>query len=241
MNDDTALELLNFDAGRVLAVVAHPDDLEYGAAAAVARWTDEGSEVIYVLATRGEAGIATMSPAKAGAVREAEQRAGGLHVGVRTIEFLDHRDGMIEYGLDLRRDIAAKIREHKPDTLLLSNHREGWGYPGTLNSPDHRNVGWATLEAAGDAGNRWIFPELNSPPHQIARALVTGSPDGAHVLEVAPSHVDRAVASLAEHRAYLEALGEQAMADPEFVRRGLEATGARAGVVAAVLFETYFM
>src|ERR1700712_4762991 len=108
------LKLWTADPGKVLCVVAHPDDLEYGPAAAVADWTDAGHEVIYLLVTRGEAGIDGIEPSISGPLREAEERAGGLHVGVTQVEFLDHRDGVIEYGLPLRRDIAAKIREHKP-------------------------------------------------------------------------------------------------------------------------------
>lgn len=53
------------DWQRALAVVAHPDDLEYGCSAAVAAWTDEGREVTYVLASRGEAGIDTIDLATA--------------------------------------------------------------------------------------------------------------------------------------------------------------------------------
>src|SRR5438105_15706840 len=109
-----ALLPLDIQVGRVLAVVAHPDDLEYGAAAAVAAWTDAGQEVVYVLATRGEAGIDGMEPAAAGAAREAEERDSAALVGVHEVEFLDHHDGVIEYGVPLRRDIAAAIRRHRP-------------------------------------------------------------------------------------------------------------------------------
>ena len=84
---------------RALAVVAHPDDLEYGAASAMARWTDQGKWVGYVLATSGEAGIDGMDPGEAGPLRRDEERAGAAHVGVDTVEFLDHRDGVIEGGL----------------------------------------------------------------------------------------------------------------------------------------------
>src|SRR5437868_4733049 len=82
------------DWTRALAIVAHPDDLEYGCASAVAAWTDAGREVVYLLATRGEAGIDTMEPAKAGALREQEQRASAAVVGVTQVEFLDHQDGV---------------------------------------------------------------------------------------------------------------------------------------------------
>jgi LmbE family N-acetylglucosaminyl deacetylase len=226
------------DVGRVLAVVAHPDDLEYGAAAAVAAWTDAGHEVVYLLASRGEAGIDGLSPAEAAAAREAEERESAALVGVTAVEFLDHPDGVIEYGVPLRRDIAAAIRRHRPDTLLLFNHRETWA-PGRLNSPDHRNVGDAALDAVGDAGNRWIFADLGLDKHSVKRALVTASPASTHALDVT-AHVDRAVASLAAHRAYLEGLGEHPMSDPEFLRFFLEGTGQRfSGAGAALAFELF--
>lgn len=242
----TELERLELpDPGRVLAIVAHPDDLEYGAAAAVALWTDAGHPVTYTLVTSGEAGIDGIAPAESGPLREAEEIAGAAIVGVTDVEFLGHRDGMIEYGLPLRRDLAAAIRRHRPDTLLLFNHREGWGNPGSFNSPDHRATGQAALEAMGDAGNRWIFPELlerGLEPYGPKRALVTGSPQATHGMDVTAG-VDRAVRSLAAHQAYLEGLGDHLMADPEFLRMMAEQTALRlpgsppgAGALAFELF-----
>ena len=67
------MELWNEDPGTVLAIVAHPDDLEYGAAAAVAKWTQAGHRVVYLLVTRGEAGIDGMTPAEAGPLRVQEE------------------------------------------------------------------------------------------------------------------------------------------------------------------------
>lgn len=238
MPDGMSLLPLEVDPGRVLAVVAHPDDLEYGAAAAVAAWTETGHEVVYVLASSGEAGMDGIAPQEAGPLREAEQRAGATVVGVEVVEFLGHPDGTIENGLPLRRDVAAAIRRHRPDTLLLFNHRETWG-PGRLNSADHRHVGAAALDAVGDAGNRWIFPDLGLPPHAVRRALVAGSPSATHALDVTAT-VDRAVASLTAHRAYLEGLGDHPMADPEFLRFWLEGTGQRfRGAGAALSFELF--
>ncbi len=233
-----SLELWTDDPGTVLAIVAHPDDLEYGAAAAVAKWTNQGHKVTYLLVTRGEAGIDTMAPAEAAAAREREQRASAAIVGVDDVEFLDYTDGIVEYGLPLRRDLAAAIRRHRPDTLLLFNHRDSWGFPGSRNSADHRNVGQAALDAAADAANRWIFTDLDLDPHQVHRALVAGSPQAEHAVDVT-GHLDAAVASLAEHAAYLEALGDHPMADPEFVRAMCEQTGAAVGVPAAVAVELF--
>ncbi|WP_340562393.1 PIG-L deacetylase family protein [Streptomyces sp. GSL17-111] len=228
------------DWQRALAIVAHPDDLEYGAAAAVAHWTDAGKEVTYLLVTRGEAGIDTLPPAEAAPVREAEQRASAAVVGVRDVEFLDHRDGVIEYGVDLRRDLAAAIRRHRPELVVTLSFDETWP-GGYWNTPDHKAVGRATLDAVADAGNRWIFPEqLADGALQrwdgVRWVAVTAPTGTTHVQEVGERDVDRAVASLAEHRAYLTALSDE---DPETYARtfitgvmdGLaERTGGRRGV-----------
>lgn len=235
---EPTLEMFRGEVGRVLAVAAHPDDLEYGAAAAVARWTREGSDVVYLLASRGEAGIDGLAPEECGPLRAEEQRRSAAVVGVDVVEFLDHADGTIEYGLDLRRDLAAAIRRHRPDTVVTLNHRENWGSPGALNSADHRNVGAAVLDAVADAGNRWVFPGVGGEAHKTRRVMVTGSPLARHATDVSGT-VDLAVASLAEHRTYLEGLGDHPMADPELVRWMLGDAGARAGCDAAVAFELF--
>ncbi|MEF9908258.1 PIG-L deacetylase family protein [Streptomyces sp. P9-A2] len=237
------LEPMPDDWQRALAVVAHPDDLEYGCSAAVASWTDAGREVAYVLATRGEAGIDTLAPAECGPLREREQRASAAVVGVSTVEFLDHRDGVIEYGTALRRDIAAAVRRHRPELVITLNHRDTWG--GTFwNTPDHVAVGRAVLDAAGDAGNRWIFPELTErglePWNGVRWVAVAGSGTPTHAVD-ATDGLDRAVRSLLEHRAYIEALTDQ---DPEEYVRGFltgnaRETDKRFGDRPAVAFELF--
>ncbi|MFD5202471.1 PIG-L deacetylase family protein [Streptomyces sp. NPDC058375] len=208
------LEPMPVDWQRALAVVAHPDDLEYGAAAAVAEWTDGGREVSYLLASRGEAGIETLPPEECAPVREREQRASAAVVGVRTVEFLDHRDGVIEYGAELRRDIAAAIRRHRPELVVTLNHRDTWGGV-AWNTPDHRAVGRATLDAVADAGNRWIFPELTEqglqPWDGVRWTAVAGSDRPTHAVDVTAG-LERSVRSLLEHRTYIEALTVE---DPE--------------------------
>lgn len=198
------------DWQHALCVAAHPDDLEYGLAAAVARWTSQGKTVTYLLATRGEAGIDGMHPEQAGPVREQEERDGAAQVGVEVVEFLDLIDGAVEYGLDLRRRIAAEIRHRKPDVVLTLTHREVFA-GGGLNQADHRAVGLATLDACADAGNRWIFTDLieqDLDPWAGVRWLgFAGSSQATHTVDVS-DFFDAAVASLQAHRQYLEALGE---------------------------------
>ncbi|MFB7938418.1 PIG-L deacetylase family protein [Streptomyces sp. NPDC004779] len=234
------------DWQRALAVVAHPDDLEYGCAAAVASWTDAGKEVVYLLVTRGEAGIDTIAPDVCAPLREAEQRASAAVVGVDTVEFLDHRDGVIEYGTALRRDIAAAIRRHRPELVVTLNHHDGWGDgPGTpRNSPDHIAVGRATLDAASDAGNRWIFPELGdqglAPWDGVRWVAVAVSNTPTHAVDAGPG-LERAIESLLCHRAYIEALTDQKPEEyvREFVTSTTSGSADRFGGRPAVTFELF--
>jgi LmbE family N-acetylglucosaminyl deacetylase len=226
------------DWSRALAVVAHPDDMEFGAASAVARWTAQGKWVGYCLVTAGEAGIDGMAPDEAAAVREDEQRRSSTVVGVDTVEFLGHPDGLVEASIELRRDIAAAIRRHRPEVIISLNFRDHWG-GGGVNHADHRNVGWALLDAVRDAANRWLFPGVGGPPWSGVRfALFSGSPQATHVVDVADT-LHLGVASLREHAAYLDGLGADSFAkDPErFLRGSAEATGASLGTGPAVTFE----
>ncbi len=204
------LEQMPQDWTRALAIAAHPDDLEYGAAGAVATWTDAGKEVTYLMVTRGEAGIDGMDPATAGPAREQEQIAAAAHVGVHTVDFLDHRDGVLEEGLALRRDLARAVRRHRPELVLTLNHYDRWGH-GAWNSADHRAVGRSVLDAVGDAGNRWIFPDLGDEGHEpwdgVRYVAIAASPHATHEVEITDV-LERAVASLAAHRAYLSALSD---------------------------------
>ena len=226
---------------RATVIVAHPDDIEWGVAAAVAAWTAAGRTVSYVLVTYGEAGIDAMDPAAAKVAREAEERASGAIVGVTEIEFLGHRDGRIVEGLDLRRDLAAAIRRHRPDVVVGQNHAERWGTgPGAgWNSADHRAVGRATIDAVSDAGNRWIFPELHEEPWAgVQWIAVPHSPAETHAVDVSDV-VDKAIASLAAHEQYLLGLGIE---DPEafateLVEHQTSDVGTRFGGRAGVGFE----
>lgn len=106
-------------------------------------------------------------------------------------------------------DLARAIRRHRPELIVTLNHHDSWG-PGSWNTPDHRAVGRAVLDAAADAGNRWIFPDVAGlQPWGGARwVAVASSPHDTHAVDVS-AHLDRAVASLAAHRTYLAALADE--------------------------------
>ena len=226
------------DFERVLAVVAHPDDLEYGSSSAIARWTSQGKWVGYVMVSDGEAGIDGLSPAEAGPLRREEQVASARIVGVDHVTFLGYPDGTIDYSTQLRRDIAREIRRTRPDVLLTATHRLTFG-DNMLNQADHRHVAMALLDAAKDAGNRWIHPELleeGLEPHTLVReTLLMGSSQPTHAVDVT-DHLELGVASLQAHRAYIEGLGREFSAD-DFLFEATAAQGSAIGVPNAVAFE----
>lgn len=207
------------DWERALAVMAHPDDMEYGGAAAVAAWTRAGRQVVYLLLTRGEAGIDSLPPDECARVRTKEQQASAAIVGVDEVEFLDHPDGVLAYGTALRRDIAAAIRRHRPEVVVTVNHRET--YAGTyLNMADHRVAGQAAIDAVRDAANRWVFPDLGDAGLErwpgVRHLAVVASPQPTHAVDVTDTF-EVGVASLRAHAAYLAGLGDP---DPEQLLRG---------------------
>ena len=231
----TELEVLPEDWERALAVVAHPDDMEYGAAAAVARWTDQGKHIAYVLVTDGEAGISTMHPDEVGPLRRAEQVASCGVVGVDDVEFLGLPDGAVVEGLELRAELAAAVRRHRPDVVLSINFRDSWGGP-SWNHADHRAVGRALLDAVRDAANPWSFPERGEAWDGARFVAFSGSPQATHGVDVTDTF-DRGVESLLCHRVYLEHLGGDMANAGDFLRRAAEASGPRIGVELAATFE----
>jgi LmbE family N-acetylglucosaminyl deacetylase len=238
MGEKNQLEELPEDWTNALAVIAHPDDMEYGAASAVARWTSQGKKVSYLLVTRGEAGIDAMTPEETGTLREVEERNSAQLVGVKDVVFLDYPDGVVEYGLPLRKDIARVIRQKQPEILITVNFRLTWD-GGMLNMADHRWVALAVMDAARDAGNRWIFPELLKEGYQpwdgVRMVCLNGSPQSTHAVDVT-GYLDAGIASLKEHRVYIENL--PVSFNPEnFLRESAAATGVRFGCPFAVGFE----
>lgn len=224
---------------RVLCVVAHPDDMEYGTSAAVARWTARGIEVGYLLLTRGEAGMPN-PPEETARLRAAEQRAACAVVGVEHLTILEHPDGVLVYGLDLRRDICREIRRFRPDVVYGTGFEveTPWGF----DQADHRAAGLATLDAIRDAGNRWVFPEQvddeGLEPHSARWYLTPGMTNPTHGVDVTGEPLRRGVASLEAHAAYLAALPDHP-APAEFIPQFAAMSGKAMGVEHAVLFRAH--
>lgn len=174
-----------------LVLVPHPDDPEYGLAAAVAKWTSAGKTVRYVFACRGEAGIAGMPPEETGRLREAEQRRAAAIVGVRDLDFWDFPDSEIRNTPELRKKIADTLAQLKPDVALTIYGGPEWA-PGFPNQRDHMEFAAAVIAA---------YDEPTTPP----RWLFSVGPAATHV-ETVDGFVDVAIESLAAHERYLSTL-----------------------------------
>lgn len=152
---------------RVLVVVAHPDDIDFGVAGTVAQLTAAGSYVAYCLVTSGEAGEddMTVTSEELAAMREAEQTAAAAEVGVTSLHWLHHADGMVEANLELRRDIARVIRIEKPDVVISQSPERN--YDSVYGShPDHLETAEATLRA--------VYPDSRNPRAFTAELLDEG-------------------------------------------------------------------
>ncbi|MFI5709327.1 PIG-L deacetylase family protein [Kribbella sp. NPDC051620] len=232
------LEALPEDWTKALAVVAHPDDLEFGAAAAIARWTGQGKEIVYALLTSGEAGIDGIAPAESGPLREAEQIESARIVGVPVVEFLGQPDGTIEYGVALRRLIAGVIRRYQPEIVITNNFWDTWDGEALLNQADHINTGRATLDAVRDAANRWIFPEEGERWGGVRQVWAAGSPRSKHAIDTTETFAV-GVDSLKAHKAYIEGLNWPHFDAEEFLEGISRAHGTRLGTTYAAAFEVF--
>lgn len=166
--------------GRLLVVVAHPDDIDFGTAGTMAALTAAGSHVAYCLVTSGDAGDddMTRSTEELAAEREAEQTEAAQVVGVEEIHWLRHRDGMVTADLALRRDIARVIRIVRPNVVVCQSTEPNWDRIYSSH-PDHLATAMATMAAVyPDSRNPRAFPELlefGYEPHKVEEVWMTGA------------------------------------------------------------------
>lgn len=194
-----------------MAVVAHPDDAEFGCAGTLALWAREGWAVYLVVCTDASGGgedHATDVGIDARRVitqqRKAEQRAAAQVLGLREVIFLDYPDGLLESTLELRRDIVRLIRRFKPARLVCQSPERTWkpNYAIGRHHPDHLAAGDATIAAMYPAAqNAWDFPELLSEgllPHKVRELYVMGAPEVNHAIDIS-STLDTKLAALRVH------------------------------------------
>ena len=173
---------------RALLVVAHPDDIDFGAAGTVAALTSAGTEVAYCLVTSGDAGSdhLPIGTDELVALREREQTEAAAVVGVpaECITFLRHPDGLVEPTPALRCDITAAIRRHRPDVVIAQS-------PDRLYSrifashPDHLAAGEATLCAVyPDARNPFTFTDIGLDAWTVREIWYSGGPDPDHFVDI---------------------------------------------------------
>jgi LmbE family N-acetylglucosaminyl deacetylase len=223
---------------RVLCVAAHPDDLEFGVAGTAAVLSDDGADVVYVIATRGQSGSndPRWTPESLARAREEEQRKAASTVGAQAL-FLDFMDAYVEDTIELRREISREIRRHQPE--LIVSMRPGVLSGGFINHPDHRNVATAVLDSAlMGATTRLIFPELLAeglePWEGIQEVWLMGpgSPGDEQVTVDITDTIERKVRALRCHETQL---GEW---DPtDMLRSRARDQGAAAGFAFAETFD----
>ena len=164
------------DPRRALVIVAHPDDAEFLCAGSVARWTSEGWEVVYVLATSGDKGShdEEITSERLAALREKEQRAAARVLGVSECVFLGYPDGFVEDTPEFRGRLVREIRRFKPDVIVTWDpYRLGH------NHRDHRVTGQVALDAAYPLSRSHLYypeqVEEGLQPHGAREALLAGT------------------------------------------------------------------
>ena len=194
------------EISRVLAIAAHPDDLDFSAAGTIAGWTGAGIEVVYCIVTDGDAGgfDESFPREEMAPLRRAEQTAAAKAVGVHDLRFLGYPDGRVEATLGLRKDLARVIRQVRPDRVVCPSAERNYARIGTSH-PDHRAVGSAALDAVyPDARNPFTFPELVADEGLAAWIvpevwIAGGIPAPNHYVDVTETF-PRKVAALRAHQ-----------------------------------------
>lgn len=181
---------------RVLAIGAHPDDVEFGCGATLAKWAAAGAEAHLLVLTDGSKG--TWNPdadlAELVATRHREQEEAAAVIGLAEVEFLDLPDGELASGLAERARVSKAIRRTRPDVVLGHDPWKRYRL-----HPDHRHAGWLVLDGVVAARDPHFFPDQGVPPHRPSRILLFEAEEVDH-LEQVDRHVDTKIRALLCHR-----------------------------------------
>jgi len=187
-----------------MAIVAHPDDIEFGIVGTIARWVKAGTKMAYVLVTSGDVGIAEpgMTKARAAEIREAETWAAAKIVGVEDVTFLHKPDGMVENTMELRKELVRQIRRFRPEVVFAMDPTVMYTPLGGINHPDHRAVGGATMDAIFPAsGQPNLFQELEEEgfyAHKIRKVYISSRGEGDTYVDIS-STIDLKIKALQAH------------------------------------------
>ena len=191
-----------------LAIVAHPDDIEFSCVGTLARWIKGGAHVSYVLCTSGDAGIADtkLTRAQAAAIREAEALEAARIVGVTEVTFLHYLDGVLEVSLGLRQKLVREIRRFRPEVVLTGDPTLVWADENYINHPDHRAASLAAVEAVFPAaGQPHVFEELAAEglkPHKVRKLYCTNW-RGANTFVSIDETIELKIESLRAHKSQM--------------------------------------
>ena len=213
---------------RVLAVYAHPDDADVSCGGTLAQWAAEGAEVHVVVCAAGDKGSSDpdVVPEELAQRRAAEVERAAQALGVAAHHRLGHADGEVENGPALRGQIVALVRDLRPEVVVCPDPTAVFFGTGYLNHRDHREVGWATLDAvAHEARSPHYFPNAG-PAHRVAEVWLSGSLEPDTWVDIA-SGIEAKTEALRCHESQVAEAGEWLRT---FVSERAEEAGRQAGV-----------
>jgi LmbE family N-acetylglucosaminyl deacetylase len=193
-----------------MAIVAHPDDIEFSCAGTLARWARAGARISFVLCTSGDVGIDEegMTRARATEIREEEERNAARIVGATEVVFLREPDGMLQATLDLRKRLVREIRRFKPEVVIAGDPTIVWAGADYINHPDHRAAATAALDATFPAaGQPNLFEELSEEgifAHKPRKVYVTIWDNHADVFVNIEETIDIKIQSLCAHKSQMK-------------------------------------
>jgi LmbE family N-acetylglucosaminyl deacetylase len=184
-----------------MAIVAHPDDIEFGAAGTLAKWAKQGAQITYVHVTSGNGGTHDPQYTREtiAQLREQEVTAAAAVCGVQSLEFLRYNDGEVVPSLELRKDLIRVIRKHKPEVVIAMDPTMMFFGNGYINHPDHRAVAVATMDAVFPTSSMpLMYPELG-PAHQVYEVWIQFTSQEDTWVDISET-VDLKAQALAQHK-----------------------------------------
>jgi LmbE family N-acetylglucosaminyl deacetylase len=225
---------------RVLAIGAHPDDIDFGAGGTVAKLAANGAEVTYCLITDGDAGgfDPDVPRSQIPRIRQAEQQAAAETLGVASVVFLGYHDGELTITHGLRRDISRTIRQVRPDLALIQSPIRNLDRM-YASHPDHLAAGEAAMQAIyPDARNPFAHPSLLADEGldawTVPQVWIMGNSEPNHWVDVRPT-LDLKIKALLRHEsqtAHMENL-------PTFIEDWGRRNAAEAGLESGLVVEAF--